>query len=753
MKALLFLLFILFVSQLLCAQDVNFAWAKRIGGAIHDAGNSVVTDAAGYIYTTGSFSDSVYVSKSDAAGNFIWLKYMGGTVFGNGTSVAVDSAGNVYTTGGFYGTVDFDPGPGVYNLTADGIGSDIFVCKLDAAGNFIWAKQMGGIGDGDYGYGIALDAFGNIYTIGSFDSTKDFDPGPGIYDLTSAGGQDMFISKLSSAGNFVWAKQIGGGWISGGSSIALDTYGNIYTTGNFKDTIDFDPGPGIYNLTAAANAGDMFISKLDTAGNFMWVKQMKGTGNTSSNLNGCVPHSIVLDSFGNIFSTGVFDGTVDFDPGGSVSSLLTQSWNIFELKLNSAGNFVWALQTQGTGKTEGWSMALDTLGDTYITGDFRGTVDFDPAPIPTYYLTASGNSGDMFIAKYGTGGNFLWVKQIKGSGNEAVAYAIALDDFGNIYTTGAFDGTVDFDPGTGIYNLTSAGDYDIFIHKMKPCSNGSLINASACNSYTLNGQTYTASGVYTDSLKNAEGCDSVVVLVLTINGSSTTLRVTACDSYSWNGHIYSSTGTYLDTLRATNGCDSIITLDLFIKSKSLSKISAAICTGQNYSGYTTPGTYTDTLVAANGCDSIRTLDLTLKPGSFSTIDTAICPGQNYSGYTTTGIYTDSFTAANGCDSVRTLHLTIKNNCIPISIPNTFTPNNDSKNDIFKPTITQAIQQYSFFIFNRYGQLIFQTSDYATGWDGTYKGKEQPVDTYVYRIRFTNIFGYVSENNGTVLLLR
>ena len=110
------------------------------------------------------------------------------------------------------------------------------------------------------------------------------------------------------------------------------------------------------------------------------------------------------------------------------------------------------------------------------------------------------------------------------------------------------------------------------------------------------------------------------------------------------------------------------------------------------------------------------------------------------------------TDSNNCTGKDTITL-IRNNCIPISIPNAFTPNKDGKNDIFKPTISQDTKNYSMIIYNRYGQKIFESGSYSIGWDGTYKGKEQPAGTYVYRIVFTNNFGYLSENNGTVMLLR
>jgi gliding motility-associated-like protein len=287
------------------------------------------------------------------------------------------------------------------------------------------------------------------------------------------------------------------------------------------------------------------------------------------------------------------------------------------------------------------------------------------------------------------------------------------------------------------------------------CTTGSsaTITASACDAYSLNGKTYRASGLFTQKLINATGCDSLITLNLTVNYSThCTTTATACDSFTWQGKTYTTSGFYSDTLASSNGCDSILSLALTINNKILTNVNAAICSGQIYEGHTTTGTYIDTLIAANGCDSIRTLNLTVKPRSFSTIDTAICAGQNYAGHTTAGTYTDIFIAANGCDSIRTLNLTIKNNC-NIYIPNAFTPNKNGLNDLFKPTINLAFNKFSFIIFNRYGQKIFETYEYGKGWDGTYKGKAQLTGSYVYRITFTNISGWVSENNGTVLLLR
>src|SRR5262249_40197050 len=153
----------------------------------------------------------------------------------------------------------FDPGPGTYNMTPHAY--DAFISKLDSSGNFVWAGQLGGARY-DVAWGVTNDAAGNVYTVGYFQGTADFDPGPGAYNLTPAGPSDAFISKLDSGGHFVWAGQLGGATGDVHAlAVHLDAAGNVYTVGYFKGTADFDPGPGTYNLTSAGGYG-FFVSKL-----------------------------------------------------------------------------------------------------------------------------------------------------------------------------------------------------------------------------------------------------------------------------------------------------------------------------------------------------------------------------------------------------------------------------------------------------------------------------------------------------------
>ena len=207
---------------------------------------------------TSEGQSDIFVSKLDSAGNYVWAKSMGGPIGDAGWSIAVDGSGDVYTTGSFKETVDFDPGPGTLNFTA--IVRDSFIQKLDSSGDLVWAHAFGGTGPG-VGVGITTDSDGNVYTTGAFSDTVDFDPGPGILNLSAPGGSGMFVQKLDSAGNLVMANTLGGSGDTAGHDIALDSSRAIYLRGPFSGTVDFDPGPSTEYRTSAG-FDDMYVLKL-----------------------------------------------------------------------------------------------------------------------------------------------------------------------------------------------------------------------------------------------------------------------------------------------------------------------------------------------------------------------------------------------------------------------------------------------------------------------------------------------------------
>ncbi len=527
------------------AQSLN--WAKSFrGGSISDVGNSITVDTQGNVYTVGHFRgtvdfdpgsgtfnlatlgnfNNVFISKLDASGNFIWAKQLGLYDNIDGLSIAVDVSGNVYTTGIFTGTADFNPGTGTFNLTSVG-SNDVFVLKLNSLGNFVWAKQFGGSGN-DIVSSIALDNSANIYVTGSFSDTADFDPGTATFNLISTGNSSVFISKLNNSGSFVWAKQFGGSGYALGLSIAVHTSGNIYTTGDFYGTIDFNPGTGTSNLTSIGR--DIFISKLNNSGSFVWAKQMGGTGNEFGN-------SIAVDAAENVFTSGTFEGTSDFNPSAGTFNLTSAgNSDIFISKLNALGNFVWAKQFGDYNGDEVSSIAVDVSSNVYITGTFSMTVDYNPG-VDTFNLSAIG-SFDIYILKLNTLGDFVWATNLGGFSNES-GNCVFLDDLENIYITGFFNGTADFDPGTGVFNL-NAPSSDPFVLKLHKCSYATRTDThTACNSFTwIDSITYTTSNntaTYTYPGGASNGCDSIVTLDLTINNVDTSVTTNGTSIFAFNG--------------------------------------------------------------------------------------------------------------------------------------------------------------------------------------------------------------------------
>lgn len=486
--------FILFIGCILNSgvyAQPAFLWAKQMVDGGYDSGWSIAVDSNGNVYTTGYFGGivdfdpgvgtfnltsaggrDIFISKLDPSGGFIWAKRFGGATDDKGSGITVDKYGNVYTIGDFYGTVDFEPGVGIYNLSAAGsAGSDVFISKLNAAGNFVWAKQLGG-GNSEVASAINVDNNGSIYTAGGFVGTADFDPGPGIYNLVSTGYDKIFVCKLDSAGNFTWAKQMGGMYGEFVWDMAIDDNHNVYTTGRFQGTADFDPGSGTYNLTCAGN-WDIFISKLDSSGNFAWAKQI---GSTDFDCG----YSLAFDMSNNVFITGCFMATTDFDPGSGVYNLTSAGVNdIFITKLDYSGNFCWVKQMGGTSNDAGNALAVDDYGNIYIAGNFRSApADFDPG-LDNYILSCSGFN-DFYLCKLDAKGNFICAGSMGGTGGSGMneCFAMALNANGDVYLTGQFASTAcDFDPGSSTYNLSSTESYDIFITKLRGCTPG-VINVS-----------------------------------------------------------------------------------------------------------------------------------------------------------------------------------------------------------------------------------------------------------------------------------
>lgn len=386
--------------------------------------------------------------------NFQWAKSMGGKYSDMGYSIFADASGNTYTVGSFFDTIDMDPNNGIAQLNSTIKASSMFITKMDANGNLIWAKS---VGDSTMVYGIAItvDIKGNVYSTGQFRGTTDFDPGPKANKLTAA-DRDVFILKLDGDGNFIWVKSMTGTNEALGVSIAVDAEENVYTTGYFYSKVDFDPGVNIINIVSKG-AADIFISKFNKSGNFVWVKQIGSFNEERAS-------SIKIDNSGHLYLTGYFKDKVDFDPSSSVNNLKSNGLNdIFILKMDTAGYSLWAKNLGGSSSEQPSGLVLDKAGNVVVTGIFYTEADFDPGNGTT--ILKSSGSADIFIVKFDASGNLIWAKGL-GTTNYEATLAIAVDASNNIFVLGIFKDTMDFDPGTDIFQCKSAGANDIFILKL-----------------------------------------------------------------------------------------------------------------------------------------------------------------------------------------------------------------------------------------------------------------------------------------------
>lgn len=489
MKKLLTVTGLLLVFSLATAQAPAFSWVKPLvaapGGIVFsEQTNLVAADGLGNVYAAGLFAGtvdfdpgpgvfnmttaalrSVFVMKLDSTGNLVWCRQVGDTGSTNITGIALTPAGHLLLTGTFSAANDFDPGTGVYTLPMNGVRNG-YVLKLDTAGNFVWARAFGNVtyNNMQVAYGTA-DAAGNVLITAPFSGSIDADPGPGVFNLNAPPGfSDVCIIKLDAAGNLVWAKQLEGGSGLTAHSIAADGAGNVFIGGHFIGSFDFDPGAGINTMTSVNGSLDVFAMKLDAAGNFQWAHRFGAA--ESERLR-----SLVCDNNNNLLLSGSFGGTVDFDPGSGIQNLTGDTDpvtpDLFVVKLSNAGSYTWARNWAHPGGLMGFNITTDRDDAVYMTGKFTGTIDLDPdtAVSPVTSVNTSGLT-DLFVLKLNSAGNFSWGVAAGGTGY-ADSYTIAVDPLYHVFTYGMFSGTMDFDPGPGVFSLPAVNNYNMYVHRLK----------------------------------------------------------------------------------------------------------------------------------------------------------------------------------------------------------------------------------------------------------------------------------------------
>lgn len=739
-------------------------WADPLVGSLDTFVEGLSTDGSGNIYTAGTFTETTdfdpgpgvfeltsagnfdgYVSKVDSQGQFEWAFRFGDTGTDNAAAVMADPAGNIYVAGIFFGAgVDFDPGPGVTTLPGPGVAR--FICKYDTDGDLLWARQLDTNLSG--AMDMALAPNNDLYITAGFTGTIDFDPGASTFNMSSAGGVDIFILKLTSEGDFIWARRIGGTSSDVPNGIALDLAGNVHTVGYFTGTVDFDPEAATANLSAAGTNQDVFILKLSPAGAYIWAGRVGGTN------TGDIGQAVDVDLDGNVVVTGTFAGNGDFDPGAGVVTLASEgSQDIFIMKLDASGNFIWAKQVGGGDSDLGYRIITDAARNIYYSGDYGKTVDFDPGP-GTYYLTATTDiyiNNQAYVSKLDPDGNFIWAWSTKGVPATAEVPLLALDINEDIVMSGYFEnGTVDFDPGICVAGLTSGVSVSSFIVKLSTAA------VSSCSS----------SITFTVQPSSTSGCSEPVTFSVVVSGDDNLVYqwqrddsgyVELADDATYSG-VNTATLTISDPDASLNG--SVYRVLVHGDNTSDTPSSAATLTIG-----TTPAAPAATdpppacsssvvaLTATGGSDG----DYRWYNGS-----TLIPEEVNGTYNATAGVSTTNYSVSiiNGtCESAKTPIVLSVTECTDdgaVIVYNAVSPNGDGRNEVFfiENIDGVAARENKVVIFNRWGDVVFEADNYDNTtrvFKGLSKsGAELPSGTYYYRVEFLSGSG---SRTGFVALRR
>jgi hypothetical protein len=381
----------------------TLTWVNRMGGTgnVSNASISITKDNSGNVVIAGAFSGTVdfdpgsavanlvsstpqniFLAKYNASGIFQWAFNLG-IPYVTALNVAADATNNIILTGTLNGTVDFNPGAGVNNLTSNG-NYNVFVAKYNSSGGYLWALKVGGSDSSDenrvFSGDIVADQMGNIFTVGTFYGTIDFDPSGGYNALTSygtrlSGSVGIFFAKYNSNGDLLIINAIDGPDPSSSernATISLDAPGNIFVAGYFSGTINLG-GPG---SLVSNGSSDIFLARYDHDGNFSWNKKIGGV--SSDELR-----DLKVDSNGDVITTGT-------------DSFLSKY-------KGSNGDYIWSSQI---GNANGYNIVIDSYDNILLTGNFQSTVDFDPgSAVSNLTSTIIDNS---FVAKYNPNGSYYW---------------------------------------------------------------------------------------------------------------------------------------------------------------------------------------------------------------------------------------------------------------------------------------------------------------------------------------------------------
>ncbi|KKU45022.1 MAG: FG-GAP repeat protein, partial [Microgenomates group bacterium GW2011_GWA2_46_7] len=480
----------------------SYGYTFQVGGSVNDSVEKVRTDNNGNLYVAGLFAGTAdidptngvlnvtsaspdnphytgnvvgaggvdsYFSKVNSDGTLAYAYHIGNDKQQFLYDMIVDNNGNLYAAGMFSGTMDFDPTSGVDNKSAASYAGDFFT-KINADGSYGYTK----VSDNIVFYGLAKSSSGDVYIAGYFKGTDinlNFIGSVPSDIRTSSATYDAFVIKINSDGSYGGSHVFSGTQNAASYRVDIDSSGNIYLLGCFEGDFDLDPTSGT-DIKTAVGFYDMFLVKINADGSYGFGKVITGSGYEFS-------EDIKIDNLGNIYFSGVYNGTVDIDNDGTVEATASALQGTFIAKLDSSGNYIFKYTLMGTpngsssgaGTAQIRSIAIDSNNDIYYSGmiSSAAAVDFD----------ITGGAGDLksfvvyggayraFFTKLNADGSYGYTNLVNTySNNEYSSIAVAPD--GRIYAGGYFDSIPDMDPTVGIDNKTSLGSYDGFVTMFVP---------------------------------------------------------------------------------------------------------------------------------------------------------------------------------------------------------------------------------------------------------------------------------------------
>ena len=316
------------------------------------------------------------------------------------------------------------------------------------------AMAIGSVGN-ERANAVATDAAGNVFVAGSFEQTIDFDNGPALVSLTSAGLADGFIAKYTPAGSLIWVRSLGGLGNDAVKSLRVTSEG-IFVAGDFSLTADLDPSVESIHTATSQGLTDIFVSKLDLAGKLVWTHTVGG-----SNIDFVA--SLSVNANGDVALAGTFRDVSVFDAGLGPAVVSAGGEDAFVARINPSGQVTYFGSIGGAGDDEGGGVVLTANGALYVTGSFQGAADLNPGTGIDRRISAG--SSDVFLIKLLPDNSMLWARTAGGGGTDRGS-DVSIDKSGNVFVAGAFSSVSTFGQGVGTTTLSSAGGTDAFVWKL-----------------------------------------------------------------------------------------------------------------------------------------------------------------------------------------------------------------------------------------------------------------------------------------------